>query len=641
MEMRKTFFLFILLAQLFGGAILTGKLWTEIEIPVRDDNVLKADFYSTDTTVKKPVILIQTPYNKEYYRYYEKLPPQTAASDALFDTLNYNYVIVDWRGFYANSDVPAQGYDRGLDGYDIVEWIADQSWCNGKIGTSGSSALGYIQFQTARHCPPHLVCAAPFVKDLTMNYGDYYYGGVLRREHTEVREKLGFLSVEQIILHPTLDAYWKYIENVTSYADEIAVPTLMVSGWFDHYPSDIIRTFENLREKSDSKVKDKHKLVMGPWLHAELGRVKQGEMEYPEAENVAQGAKKRFFDYYLLGAKNGWILEPSMKYFVLGVNRWFSSDGDKVWEGDVSKDTLYLSNDFQLQKEPPISANPPDTIVYNPKNPSPTVGGSRFNPFEQNVPKGPMDIRQEVESRDDVLIYETEVFQKPLTIAGSITVELFVSSNRTDTDFGVRLCDVYPDGRSIILTQGIKRCRFRNGLEEEELMTPGEIYKISVELEDLAVAFEKGHKLKIVVSSSNYPMFDVNINDGGPLYESGDTLTAENLVYSDAEHPSKIIFPYFYPLDVKEESQSGASAALAYPNPAKERIQVSLSKENIGETQISIYDIFGVERASKTIAAGSSERKVDFDVSDLPDGVYFIRIRTKNNCKTLKFSKVK
>ena len=156
--------------------------YTPIAIPTRDGKTLAADLYTSDTTVKRPTILIQTPYNKLYYRLATVIPPEAGGSLFPLDTLHYNYVTVDWRGFYGSKSAAVPNYDRGLDGYDAVEWIASQPWSDGKVGTWGASALGQIQFLTAKHRPPHLVCSVPLVKDFKTKYTDFYYGGVYRKE---------------------------------------------------------------------------------------------------------------------------------------------------------------------------------------------------------------------------------------------------------------------------------------------------------------------------------------------------------------------------------------------------------------------------------------------------------------------------
>jgi uncharacterized protein len=621
--MKKYLLLFILTTYYGFGQFQ----WTEIEIPVRDGKDLKADLWTSDTTEAKPCIFIQTPYNKELYRGYPCYGP---GFKTFFDTSSYNYVIMDWRGFYANKDADDRQKDRGEDGYDGVEWIAEQSWCNGKVGTSGSSALGMIQFLTARQHPPHLVCCAPFVKDYKTKYTDYFYGGVLRSEHIEQLEKLGFITVETITNNPIYNNVWKMIENQSDYSSEIAVPMLMASGWFDHYPSDVIRAFEDIRKNSDESVRYQHKLIMGPWTHSGLGDTVQGELEFPEAAGMIQDLTKHFFAYYLLGAEINWLGMPNIRYFQMGENIWKNADD---WNSisQVSYDTLYLYGKYFLNDRNPPRGKyqilPRDTIIYDPHDPSPTVGGSRFNPFESNTPVGPYDISDSVENRDDILIYSTEELEEQLSITGKINIELFVQSDRKDTDFSVRLCDVYPDGRSMILTQGIKRARFRENLETEVFMDSLSVYPITIELNDIAYTYLEGHKFRIDITCSNFPMFDKNPNTGGEMYVPGDTLTAINSVHHSYVYPSKVIMPIATPLKIIENTIT-KNEIFVYPNPFNESTNISFNLGVNSNVKISLFNSLGQEIevvVDKFINAGNHQ--VIVDIPELPQGLYFYMLQ--------------
>lgn len=611
--------------------------YNPIDIPMRDGNVLAADLYSIDTTVAKPVILIQTPYNKNLYRLAVGIPPQAGGSPFPYDSVNYNYVILDWRGFYGSKKAAVTGYDRGLDGYDAVEWIASQRWCNGKVGTWGPSALGVIQFQTAKHHPPHLVCSVPLVKDFKMKYSDYYYGGVFRKEHVEALVKLGFFSSTQLILdHPSEDIFWLLAQISTDYPDSIDVPMLLISGWFDHFPDDVIRAFDDLRKRSDPKVRAQHKLMMGPWLHSGVDKDKQGELTYPNVLDVANDRALQFFAYYLQGAKNGYPILPPVQYYQMGTNEWHTTSD---WYSLGSKsDTLYLGENNLLSTTAPLYTSSFDSLRYDPRDPSPAVGGSRFDPFDRTILMGPQDIRQQIESRSDALIYSTSVLQKDLVVTGSMNVQLFISSDRKDTDFSVRLCDVYPDGRSMIMTQGIRRARFRNSYSTEELMNPGQIYPVTVELQHIAMTFLKGHQLRIVVSSSDYPHFDINLNNGGPLYKPGDTLVATNYIYHDATHPSRVLFSHPPITEVSEQPITSLEEFILmqnYPNPFNMLTTICFRLREGERVTLRVYNSIGCEVA--TLVNGELDRgehQIKFDAGPLPHGMYSIQLRIGERIKT-------
>ncbi len=620
----------------------TSANYLPITIPTRDQKFLAADLYALDTTKALPVILIQTPYNKNYYRTRVGVP-EAGGSPFPYDSLHYNYIVVDWRGRFASKDAEVPGYDRGLDGYDCVEWIAQQKWCNGKVGTWGGSALGLIQFQTARHRPPHLVCSAPLIKDFKTKYSDYYYGGVFRKEHVESLARLGFLSVQTILDHPTNDLFWRIVENNSDYAGEIAVPMLLISGWFDHFPDDVIRAFEDLRAKSDPAVRQQHKLVMGPWLHTELGKTQQGQLSYPNAAGIPDSVAMRFFDYYLRGIPNGYDQGPIFQYYQMGTNDWRASN---AWPGLTSPSTaMYLQAGGVLSSAPPQGNMPPDSFRYDPRNPSPAVGGSRFNPFDPTITMGPQDLWQNVESRNDVLLYTTPVLDQDWEIDGLVKVELLVSSNRKDTDFAVRLCDVYPDGRSMILTQGIRRMRFRNSDSREELMTPGQIYPVTIEVQNLAMTFLKGHRLRIDVSSSIYPHFDINLNNGGAMYTPGDTLIATNYIYHDANHSSKILLPLSPTTGVQERSVArpkGYRLVQNYPNPFNPSTVIRFQLPVNSHVTLKVFDLLGREVATLVdgeLAAG--EHQVTFAPRDFATGLYFYRLTSGKFSQTRKVVLIK
>lgn len=593
------------------------KIETRISDPVL--KFLNADLYTTDTNHPKPVILVQTPYNKNSYRNMKK---DDFEHSIFSDTVNYNFVIMDWRGFYSNKGTDSLGYNRGLDGYDAVQWIANQKWCNGKVGTWGGSALGMIQFQTARENPPNLVCAAPYIKDFKTKYSDYYYGGVYRKEHVQGLVNLGFTTEEVILSHPVKDNLWKFIERNSDLADKINVPMLLATGWFDHYPGDVIRAFEDIKSKSNTKVRDQHKLIVGPWSHSKMSELRQGVWEFPEAVDFSTIAGKQFFDYYLLGAKNGYPIRPVVSYFEMGSNKWLY---DESWSSIPRKyDTLFLNDEFSLTAQPPseiTSKMANDTIIYNPRDPSPTMGGARFDPFYIFLSVGPQDIRNDVESRNDAVIYTTKNRNKDVYINGSVRVLLYVSSDRLDTDFSVRLCSVYPDGSSVILTQGIRRMRFRNSYEKEELMTKDSIYLVEIEIEPLSIKLPSENEFRIVVTSSNYPMFDINLNNGDELYKPGDTLIATNLVYRSAVHSSKVLIPYLDRPTSHFNRTSEQEELLVFPNPAYNILNVYTK---LGGRKYSIYNAKGFVQSKGIIDS-------TINISQLDNGVYYLIVETDLN----------
>lgn len=509
--------LVLLLGSLFPLAAQSS--YQAVSIPMRDGQQLAADFYPGRPFSRKPTILIQTPYNKNLYR----------GLNPLFSPDKYHVVIVDLRGFYGSLAAAVPGYDLGLDGYDCVEWIAKQAWSDGKIGTYGGSALGVIQFQTAKHAPPHLVCAMPAIGNFKRGYSNFYYGGVYRKENTESHSQ--FCDIPTVLSHPSQDDYWMSYEAENDYADRIVVPMLLVSGWFDHFPAEVMRDFHDLKSNSDPSVRNRHKLVFGPWTHTGVNQIRQGQLLFPQAVGLVDQMTDEFFDLYLLGLPTGYESHPPIQFFQMGDNAWIATDDWYAYGG--REGGLYLKPRGRLRRTSWPSTSAVSSFQYDPGNPA------------LSSEEGPWDISELTEKRGDVLVFSSDVLNAPLKMQGGVGAVLFVSSSCPDTDFSVRLCDVYPDGRSLQMAQGIHRLRYRDSLSQPQLATPGQVYEVTVDLGELAMTFLPGHRLRLDITSSSYPKFEKNLNDGGPMYPpTGPGVVARNSLYQSIPYPSKLIWEY-------------------------------------------------------------------------------------------------
>jgi putative CocE/NonD family hydrolase len=498
---------------------------------MRDGKVLAGDLYTVEISVKKPVILIQTPYDKSMYW-------KNFAAQIPFDITFYQIVILDWRGRFASKKAAVTKANLGFDGYDAIEWIAKQSWCNGKIGTYGGSALGQVQFETAAQNPPHLVCAIPMIKDIGMAYETYYFGGEYRKEHTEALQTLQFLSTDVVLSQPRYNKFWKAIEKNQDLSSKIHVPMLLISGWFDHYPDLVIASFANLQTNSDPKVRNLHKLILGPWQHMTVGESQQGILTFANAAGFASFESIRFMNYYLLGKSNGWNQTENIQYYQMGEERWLTA---KEWKKVPRLDfPLYLQPGGKMDTRIPKVTRSSSTYLYDSTDPTPSFGGDRFTPGKVTI-SGPQDQREKIESRKDVILFTSGILVNNLPITGLVQAELYISSDKPDTDFSVRLCDVYPDGKSVLLAEGIQRARFRNSLEIEEFLHNGETVKVTVKLQNIAHTFLKGHQIRAIISSASYPIFDRNPNNAETLYKSKNFLTALNTIYYDVSHSSRLL----------------------------------------------------------------------------------------------------
>ncbi len=592
---------------------------------MRDGKKLAADIYLPSTPGQYPVILVQTPYNRLYYRINQPLGLGSIAGTP------YALVVVDWRGYYGSASAMVANADRGKDGYDVVEWIATKSWSNGKIGTWGPSALGKIQFQTAKENPPHLVCAAPLVAGPQFNYWEYFPGGVYRTEYVQQLDNLGFGLATTLLNNPLYNTTWQYAEAINYYPQSMNVPLFMVGGWYDHNVEVMMQMFNGVQTSSPLAVRSKHKLMMGPWAHggfgtAQVGTCNQGELTYNEACGWSDSLALRFFDFYLRDLSNGWESEPVVQYFQMGENTWQQT---ATWPPTgMLAIKLFFNDNNSLTPTLPTSTTASANITYDPHNPSPTIGGSTLR---NDLHQGPYNQAPLVESRNDILIYTTPILTQNTVLKGSGRVHLFVSSNRPDTDFGFRLTDVYPDGRSMLLVDNIQRMRFRAGFHAADTasMQSGQIYEIDIPIHDLANTFLAGHRIRIDITSSNYPRFDNNLNNGGKMYSTGDTLTALNKVYLNNSHASFIELPLNSYIVGLNENVPQEDQFQIVPNPANESF--SITNENYNE--INLYNINGV----KIFTQQKSER---YNLNFLPAGIYFVEIISSNGIRMMKLVKM-
>ena len=601
----------------------------EISIPMRDGKSLSAHLYLPNLSDDFPTILIQTPYNKNNYK--AGLPlgvRQNLASS------NYAFVIVDWRCFYGSASACVANVDRGNDGYDAVEWIAAQTWSDGKIGTWGPSALGNVQFNTAVKQPPHLVCAVPEVTSPQTFYSDYYPGGVLISGRVKSLNILYGGAFNTVIDNPYYNNTWQYVENNTIDLAEVDIPMLLVAGWYDHNIGVDIPLLQNLRLESGVTVRDKHKILIGPWVHggtgqAYVGSSNQGELFYPDAEFVNHEYENAFFDFYLRGINNKWESDTAIfNYYQINESQWAHS---ATWPpAQTTTKTLFFSRDNTLDNT--MGTDDALTYAYDPTNPSPSTGGKTLTP---GLDQGPLDQRTAVESRGDVQVFTSDAFEEDLVIRGVITTKLFVSSNRLDTDFMARLTQVYPDGRSMLLGETVMRMRYRNGntVADTAFMQQGEVYEIDLPFDPLAVTISKGHKVRVIISSSNYPHYNRNMNTGGEMYPNTnpDTLVnplvADNSIWVGNNYPSEIEFEVLES-GVGIKKMDTTKVLLFHPNPSKGTLYVDNIKTNY---KLEVYDLSG-----RLVYAEADRNSATINLEFLSSGLYSIQLTTATEHYTAK-----
>lgn len=596
-------------------------------IPMRDGKKLPCNIYLPASWTNGPVILIQTPYNRNAFN--AGMPLGIGLN---LNASNYAFCVVDWRGFWGASAMDYNGNPtRGEDGYDCVEWIATQTWSNDTVGTWGPSALGKCQYQTAKEYPPHLTCICPLVASPQFEYETYFPGGCYRPEYIDQLDALGYGMSLFLLQYPIHSPVWTFFaENPNWYPDSIPVPSLMIGGWYDHEPDEMIEFFNAIR--TQSPVASEHRLLMGPWCHggnstAYVGSAQQGELTYNNAAGWNDSLALMFFDYYLRNISNGWNNTPVVQYYTMGSNAWNNSS---VWPPlAMTPVTLYMHTDTTMDLMMPSSASGSIFYNYDPNDPSPTVGGPTLR---QDLDQGPFDQTDSVESRNDILTFTTAPLTQDATISGVITVHLEVSSDKFDTDFCVRLCDVYPTGESMLVSDGVYRMRFRDGFDavDTNIMVPNQHYFIDIELPNTSITFLQGHSMRIDVTSSNYPRFNRNMNTGqamypGPVQTAGDTLInpqiANNTIYTNSVYASRVTFPALnWPTGVAENTTPQFEV---YPNPASEYIDVT---NTTNETcKYSMFDATG--RVVRQQQSNTQTTRIMLD--GLAAGVYVLQMQSE------------
>ena len=604
-------------------------------VPMSDGKKLLADVYIPAGMTSGPVILIQTPYNRILYRF--GLPLKIGLN---IDSSRYIIVVTDWRGFYGSAGaMTASPPSRGLDGKSTVDWISAQPWSNHKIGTWGPSALGKVQFQTAQANPADLTCICPLVAGPQFEYDDYFPNGDLRTEYVEQLDGLGFGISAGIMPYPVYSPTWTFVENANFYPTAIQVPCFMIGGWYDHNIELMLPFFNAIRTSSPASVKNEHRLLMGPWVHgghgtAYVGSSAQGQLFYNNAGNgYDDSLALLFFDYHMRSIANGWNTTQFVQYYQMGDDTWQTSPSWPVT--GTSLTNFYFHQDQSLDNTLPSNATDLLSFNYDPNDPSPTYGGPTLR---QDLHQGPYDQTDTVESRSDILKFTTAPLTQNAVLKGSAAVHMKIASNRLDTDFDIRLTDVYPDGRSMLVNDGDFRMRFRDGLTatDTSVMVPGQIYGCIINLPNTAITFLAGHKIRVDVTSSNYPRFNRNMNTGGNMYPGGSMdslvspLIANNSVYTNNLNTSYISMPLVGYLSGIDELET--INIHIYPNPVTNYLMIeNAEKENAG---VLIYNALG-----EKLFAGNFSGNLKIGTEHFAKGIYFIEVRSKNKVSTKKFVK--
>jgi uncharacterized protein len=568
----------------------------DIMVPMRDGVRLATDAWIPADGGPGPVLLVRLPYGKDMTTLYGNplIPNVFALVEA-----GYAVVYQDCRGTHRSGGEFVPMVNEPSDGADTVAWLLEQPWCDGNIGSFGPSYLGFVQWASAT-ASDGLKAIAPCVTTTDYYRAPWYCEGGALSLHTVETWTVGMAAVDEqravaagsgdpqalndlvrmmahpdrylaglpVRVRPSLEKQWSWWADLLghcardefwrdlSVADrfkDVTVPALNIGGWYDIFINDTTRTFTELKRRGGSaEAREGQRLIIGPWDHINSTGV-YPDREFGMMANALfadlTGAHQQFFDRWLRGRADALAGTAPVRIFVMGIDRW--RDEEDWPPPDTAYTDYYLHSsgrantaggDGELVAEAPAGERA-DTYLYDPMRPVPTLGGRVMAPSTANA-AGPVDQRR-VESREDVLCYTTPVLDRPVEVTGNVSLTLFVSSSARDTDFAGKLVDVFPDGRAIFLTDGILRARYRDSLAEPELLTPDQVYEVTVDLSVTSNVFLPGHRIRLEVSSSNFPRFDRNTNTGGTIAEDGeeDVRVAVNRIFHGPGHPSRLVLP--------------------------------------------------------------------------------------------------
>ncbi len=540
-----------------------------IKVPMRDGVRLS-------TTVQLPakdgpfaVALVRTAYNR------------TGAQGAAWNERGIALVTQDCRGRYDSEGAHYPFLAEEADGADTLAWLRDQPWCNGRVAMYGDSYLAATQFYAALAGDEALVainprfmagdcwkrayhCDGAFSLALTWSWLCFECAArtseaslLGRIDVPNVVRSLPLVSLDEAsggsrvqswrdyVTHTRYDAHWQPL-NVRERLAEVRVPALLTGGWYDYYAGEIFANYLALRRGAPTpELRDSHRVLIGPWTHGINYSSVLGEVDFGEAALAENDATMRWLECVLAGRAITDFQEAPIRVFVMGRNEW--RDLSQWPPPGLQFLDWHLRADGSLSHEP-AGDEAPDVYCYDPADPAPTLGGNHsvgpYNPGLYEICRpGPFDQRQ-VEERSDVLSFTSDALERDIEVIGPVSVTLYAASSALDTDFVARLNDVHPDGRSMNITEGVIRARFREDVwGAPKLMEPGRAYEFTIDLQATSQVFLAGHRIRLQVTSSNFPLWDRNLNTGNDPATDTSMQVARQAVYHDSTYPSRVRLP--------------------------------------------------------------------------------------------------
>jgi putative CocE/NonD family hydrolase len=570
-------------------------------VPMRDGVRLSTDLYFPEgASGNLPLVLIRTPYNKGGYR-------RDSSPTYVFAGQGYVVAVQDVRAKYESEghEYIVSAADTE-DGNDAISWLATQPWSNGKVGTFGCSYSGENQMDTAKLKNPHLLAMIPQAGGGAYRFAGLIQGGVVElagasgwfvhngskirpalpvdfpREQFVLAAKYFSLAPvvpeidfralwrmlpaidivkatgvpptdwEGFVSHGPADPWWEQFGYVKD-SHHFDVPALYIDSWYDYGPADTLGLLNLLKRNSDSaRARDNQFAIIAPVTHCKYDTCSEqtvvGKRDLGDSQFDFYGTYVRWFDFWLKGVDNGVTRQPKIQFYLMGKNEWRSAEEWPLARTQFVR--YYLHSDGKansrfgtgvLNSVMPGEENP-DRYTYDPQSPVPTVGGPDIGGSAAGLTVGGQD-QSDVETRQDVLVYTTPVLERPVEVTGPLQAVLYVSSSTRDTDFTAKLVDVYPDGTAYNIHEGILRARYREGFDKKVWMEPAQVYEIKIDMQATSNYFAAGHRIRLEVSSSNFPRFERNLNTGGNNYDEKEWKVAKNVVHHSKSYGSFVLLP--------------------------------------------------------------------------------------------------
>ncbi len=545
-------------------------------VPTTDGAELATDVYLPDGAGKFPVLLTRTPYHRVFATGGD---PAGMSPVRYYLDRGYALVAQDVRGKYDSSGQFRPLIDEAVDGQRTIEWIAEQPWCNGRVGMVGLSYLGIVQIPAAAGGHEALRCIVPQVAPQSFFTDWIRYDGcfalanavrwcfshnVARTKPTAghftwgelcglsslaaIEERVGTIAPElrNWVAHDRYDEYWREIDQCTMH-DGVAAAGMHIGGWFDHLTRGQFQAYRGITDRGASeRARSSQRLLIGPWGHRTAGRREYGQWDFgPAAALQWMDYRQRFIDLWMRDIDDGLTDEPPVKIFLMGENRWISladwppRDAEvQSWHLRSGGAAAGIGGDGRLSRETP-GLEPPDAFTYDPSDPVPTHGGQIYWGLSD---AGPREQRS-VLARHDVLYYRGERLAAPLSVVGEVELEVWLATDAEDTDVVAKLCVVEPTGRVTSLIVGSLRCRFRESWSDPKPLTPGEPTRLRLHFGNLAYVFPEGSRIALMVTSSDFPRILPHPNTMEPTWSSAPAKIARNEVLHDAAHPSRLLLP--------------------------------------------------------------------------------------------------